>query len=301
MNGHYTNGKQRFYCLICHKSFSWQNKAVKKSKEFIWFKRWVVEGYSVRQLSFQSTFSPEKIRGIVNYWLGQSPKRINDYKSFRHLVLDGTFIYKRLASALGVLDSHSGKLIEGRYDIKENSAPQLLTYFASLRKAGLMPESCTTDGNPQVIACLKAVWPELIIQRCLVHVQRQGLMWCRVNPKTAEAKKLRELFVRVTAIRTIEQKNLFLKELARWENTYGQRISCRPENGWVFPDLKRARSMLLKALPNMFHYLENNSIPFTTNQIEGYFSQLKDKYHDHRGLSPQKRRAYFAWYFFLKP
>lgn len=255
----------------------------------------------MRQLSFQSGFSTEKIRNIVNYWLDQSPGKIINYKPFRHLVFDGTFIYKRLASALGILDSETGKLIEGVYDIKENSAPQLTSLFASLRNAGLMPESCTTDGNPQVIACLRATWPELIIQRCLVHVQRQGLMWCRVNPKKTEAKKLRKLFVKVTAIRTVEQKNLFLKELAGWEKVYGYRIDCRPENGWVFPDLKRARSMLLKALPNMFHYLENTSIPSTTNQIEGYFSQLKDKYHDHRGLSPQKRRSYFTWYFFLKP
>lgn len=255
----------------------------------------------MRQLSFQSGYSPEKIRGIINHWLNQSPKRIINYKSFRYLVFDGTFIYKRFTNALGMLDSQSGKLIEGGYDIKENSSPQLLYFFNSLKKAGLMPESCTTDGNPQAIACLKVVWPELIIQRCLVHIQRQGLMWCRVNPKTAEAKKFRKLFVKVTNIRTAKQRDLFLEELAKWESTYGQKIACRPENGWVFPDLKRARSMLLKALPNMFHYLENNSIPFSTNRIEGYFSQLKDKYHDHRGLSPQKRRSYFAWYFFLKP
>ena len=301
MNGHYTNGKQRFYCLVCHKSFSWQNKAVKRSKEYVWFKRWMIEGYSVRQLSSQSGLSSGKIRGIINYWLNRFPQRVIDYKPFRNLVFDGTFIYRRLASALGILDSQTGKLIAGGYDIKETSSPQLLTFFASLKQAGLRPESCTTDGNSQAIACLKTVWPELIIQRCLVHIQRQGLMWCRVNPRTTEAKKLRKLFVAVTTIKTVEQKDLFLKALDKWEKAYGRKIACRPEKGWIFPDLKRARSVLLKALPDMFHYLENHSIPFTTNQIEGYFSRLKDKYHDHRGLSPQRRRSYFTWYFFLKP
>lgn len=301
LNGRYANGKQRFYCLNCHKSFSWQNKAVKKIREFIWFKRWIMEGYSVRQLSSQSGLSPEKIRAIINYWLSRSPQQHVDYRSFRNLVFDGTFIYKRATSVLGLLDSRSGKLIAGRYDMKENSPSQLLELFVSFRDAGLTPKSCTTDGNPQVIACLRNVWPQLIIQRCLVHIQRQGLMWCRINPKNIEAQKLRMLFVKIAAIKTLEQKNLFLRELDRWERVYGSRIARRPEKGWVFPDVKRARSMILKALPNMFHYLDDNSIPATTNQIEGYFSRLKDKYHNHRGLSPKKRSSYFAWYFFLKP
>lgn len=287
--------------MICHKSFSWQNKAVKVKREFVWFRRWIIEGYSARQISQQSGLSKNKIRNIINYWLNRLPDQQINYGSISNLVLDGTYIYKRLISALGLIDGSTGRLISGRYDIKENSSSQLLDFFSSLKYSGLSPKSCTTDGNPQVIACLKNIWPQVIIQRCLVHIQRQGLMWCRVKPKSTEGKKLRKLFIEVTAIRTAKQKDVFLRKLAIWESAYGQKIAHRPERGWVFPDLKRARSMLLKALPDMFHYLDDSSIPFTTNQIEGYFSQLKDKYHDHRGLSPKKRHSYFTWYFFLKP
>jgi hypothetical protein len=34
---------------------------------------------------------------------------------------------------------------------------------------------------------------------------------------------------------------------------------------------------------------------------EGYFSFMKARYRDHRGLSPLKRKAFFNWFFYLKP
>ena len=47
----YANGRQRFYCKECRHSFSIHNKGVKRSNEFIWFKEWLCEGYTVSQLS----------------------------------------------------------------------------------------------------------------------------------------------------------------------------------------------------------------------------------------------------------
>ena len=65
-------------------------------------------------------------------------------------------------------------------------------------------------------------------------------------------------------------------------------------------DLKRARSMILKALPDMFHYLDDKLIPFSTNSLEGYFSRVKWGYRNHRGMAEHKRINYFKWYTFLK-
>ena len=87
----------------------------------------------------------------------------------------------------------------------------------------------------------------------------------------------------------------------RWEQKYGKIIVARPEKGKVFSDIKRARSMLLKALPDMFHYLDDPKIPHSTNSLEGYFGRLKEHYRQHRGLARQKRSNYFNWYFHLKP
>lgn len=199
-----------------------------------------------------------------------------------------------------MLNAETGKLVVGKYDFKENRFSDLCRLFSELRDHGLNPKSATIDGHPTVIRAFKSIWPKIIIQRCLVHIQRQGLQWCRVKPKTTSTKKLRKIFVEVTSIKTPNQRDLFLEKVQRWELRYGLKISQQPEHGWVFSDLKRARSMLMKALPNMFHYLKNKNIPSTTNMAEGYFSFMKFRYRDHRGLAPKKRRSFFNWFFFFR-
>ena len=59
--------------------------------------------------------------------------------------------------------------------------------------------------------------------------------------------------------------------------------------------------MLNKALPYMFSFLSDPLIPTSTNWLESYFSRLKSRYRQHRGLSPQQRQNYFRWYFQLCP
>jgi transposase-like protein len=200
-----------------------------------------------------------------------------------------------------IMDAVINQIFSGKYGVSENSERQLIGFLEPLKAKGLNPVSFTLDGNPQAIKVIKKIWPDIIIQRCLVHIQRQGLMWCRRYPKTAYARKLRDLFLKVTSIKTKEEYHEFISLIIQWEKRYGQQIAKQPEKGWVFSDIKRARSMLLKALPDMFHYLDDPAIPITTNGIESYFSRLKSHYRQHRGLSKNKLENYFSWYLFYKP
>jgi transposase-like protein len=190
------------------------------------------------------------------------------------------------------------RIIDGQYDLREQTQ-QLIRYFHKLRDSGLTPVSATVDGKPVITKALLAVWPDILIQRCLVHLQRQGLMWCRRNPKRPDARHLRHLLLTVTKIRTYRERDTFLMRLATWEKRYGRKLALLPPKGWVLTDMQRARSMILNAVPDMFRYLENSRIPKTTNGLEGYFSRLKLRYRQHRGLSRGKRLSYFTWYFTL--
>ena len=292
-------GTQRFHCKKCFYTYTFHNHLNKINNEKIWFKLWVTEGYSVRQLEVISGRSHSKLKRIIQYWLDKPPKLRNDFSNIKHILFDGTFVHGR-KSIVALMDNEEHTVKAGEYGIKENSIPQLNKFFLPLLHGGLCPKSATVDGNPQVIRLFRAIWPHIIIQRCLVHIQRQGLMWCRRFPKRTDAKHLRRLFQQVTYIRTNEEKNRFLLNVKQWENRFGQLIDKRPEKGRVFSDIKRARSMLLKAIPDMFHYLDDPKTPFSTNGLEGYFSRLKADYRKHRGLSPKRRESYFKWYFVLK-
>lgn len=198
------------------------------------------------------------------------------------------------------MNAEDHTVVKCSYPVRENSLPQIKAFLFPLKEDGLSLESITVDGNPHVIRVFKQLWPDITIQRCLVHIQRQGLMWCRIKPKAILARDLRDLFLRVTYIRTKRERENFIDDLVKWEERYGDKVNSLPSNHKVLSDLKRARSMILKALPDMFHYLEDNRIPFSTNGLEGYFSRVKGAYRNHRGMSKCNRTDYFKWYSFLK-
>lgn len=236
---------------------------------------------------------------MITYWLEHPPGSTGDCSDHRYLLFDGTFLEHR-KGIYAVMDAHTFSVVYGQYDIAEGPT-DLKRFCLFLTNHGLCPKSATIDGNPHLIRVLHLFYPTMIIQRCLVHIQRQGLMWCRRQPKRTDAQHLRDLFLRVMTINTVAARDRFLADVHQWEHHYGQRIAFSPETGWVFSDLKRARSMLLAALPDMFHYLDDPAIPTSTNALEGYFARLKQRYRQHRGLARYHRQAYFAWYIYLCP
>jgi transposase-like protein len=198
------------------------------------------------------------------------------------------------------MDADTKRLAYAGYDIPEGARILPIVYRA-LANAGLSPKSVTVDGNPQQIKYLREVWPTVTLQRCIVHVQRQGLSWCRRNPKRTDVKHLRKIFLRICSVKTSIEARELIADVEAWEYRFGPAIEQSSDRGWVFGDLLRARSMLLNALPDLFHYVKNSHIPSSTNTLESYFSRLKEHYRHHRGLAVRHRDAYFKWYFYLLP
>lgn len=273
--------------------------SARASRRFSWFKLWIVQGYSARELARLSRFSRTTIRRVILYWLEHPPLVDVPCSSVKHLIVDGTFL-RRNRGIYAAMNAEGHRLLDAGYDVREG-AKDLLTFYTHLAGRGLQPESVTIDGNPQQMRYLRAIWPSVQLQRCIVHVQRQGLSWCRRIPKRADAKQLRTLFLALTNVHTQTGRRKFIRRVHAWEERFGPGIDSSPNRGWVFSDLMRARSMLLKALPNLFHYLDNTKIARSTNALEGYFSRLKEHYRRHRGLSLKHRETYFRWYFYLVP
>jgi hypothetical protein len=294
--GKTSTNQQRWYCLECHRTFIWK---LPSTHHLQWFKKWIVEGYSVRQLSSISKLSRATLKRCIKYWLEHPPQSTYSLSNVRHIICDGTFLEHR-TGIYAVMNADTKRLVYAGYDIPEG-ARVLPMVYRSLASAGLSPTSVTVDGNPQQIKYLRQVWPTIILQRCVVHVQRQGLSWCRRNPKRTDVKHLRKIFLRICSVRTFAEVREFIADVTAWEDRFGPAIVQSSDRGWVFSDLLRARSMLLKALPDLFHYVMNSRIPSSTNTLESYFSRLKEHYRHHRGLAVHHRDAYFTWYFYLLP
>jgi transposase-like protein len=214
------------------------------------------------------------------------------------LVADGTYL-KHEHCIYSVTDYLSGLTVKYGFGARENYA---MTYsiFAQLKASGGNPKAITIDGNTTVIRALRAVWPTILIQRCLYHILRQGTSWLRRFPKDQSAKELRQIFLMVTSIKNQESKETFLNRFAVWEQTFGSYVKSLDGHHKVWGDIQRARSLLLHALPDMFHFLSDPNIAPTSNIQEGFFSTVKIIFRNHRGVRKTNRDSYFSWYFYFK-
>lgn len=271
---------------------------LRRQRQRVWFERWITEGYSYRQLSGQSGCPIIRLRRIVQYWLDRPPQSRVDLTGSRHVCIDTTYLCGRRWPLTVVMDAQTNRVLAGSLGVHEAST-QMGTFSARLQRQGLSPLSITTDGQPRLLWTVQQCWPDAVRQRCLVHIQRQGLSWCRQRPKRADARRLRRLFQQLTSIRTVADRDQWINALIAWEQRDGWKIAVQPEQGRVFSDLKRARSLIIHAFDDMFHYLEQSGTVSTTNGLEGYFGRLKQRYRQHHGLSPHRRNTYIQWYLHL--
>ena len=147
--------------------------------------------------------------------------------------------------------------------------------------------------------------PDVIVQRCLVHIQRMCLLWLTRFPKHPAGIELRHLVLMLLRIKTENDRTHWTRELELWHKRhklYLQEKTIHQETGrywYTHKLLRRSYFTMKKALPNMFHYLRNPAIPSTTNGIEGFFSHLKNHLDLHRGLTIEHRIDFMKWYVYF--
>lgn len=175
----------------------------------------------------------------------------------------------------------------------------------NLINLGVDLESITTDGHKSVLKAIKKALPHVIVQRCLVHIQRMCLLWITRYPKHIAGMELRKLVLMLLKIKTDNDRIYWTKEIDLWSKRhkdYLQETTINAVTGryWYrHKYLRRSYQTIKRALPNMFHYISNPQIPPTTNGIEGFFSHLKNHIDLHRGLTMQHRMDFIKWYIYL--
>lgn len=292
------NQKQRFRCSDCRRTFIYKCPNTKRSNEKHWFDLWVKESYSVRQLCDLSGHSRSKLERIKNYWLDRLPKEQDDYSEYKYIIYDGTYFHKN-GCLISLMDVKKRMIITTMYAHKEGGAI-VAPWFKKLKDDGLNPRFVVMDGEQTVMKTIRAIWPQAKIQRCLYHIQREGMRWLRTYPKTAAGRALRALLSTLCNINTIKERNRFIRSYKAWLDTYRDSVRSLPSGNIAFKDLKRTIGLLNNALPDMFHYLKEPIIPGTTNALESFYSRLKADYRRHRGITQKHKIHYLKWYCGLK-
>lgn len=261
-----------------------------------------MERQTFKTLSRDSELSKDTLQRIFYSFLEQFPTVAILKRRHVHLRYDATY-FKQFC-LLSYQDHEDGYTQLIRFSDGEHYT-EIKEDLNNLITLGVHIESITTDGHKSILKAIKKSLPEVTVQRCLVHIQRMCLLWLTRFPKHVAGAELRKLVLQLLQIKTENDRLYWTKELAQWyhrHKEYLQQKSYHQTTGrywYTHKLLRRSYFTIKRALPNMFHYLSNPSIPYTTNGIEGYFSHLKNHLDLHRGLTTQHRINFIKWYVYL--
>lgn len=196
---------------------------------------------------------------------------------------------------LNLMDATDQRIISHIYVRKENFK-DAYDWFITLKEKGFSPKFFIIDGERSIMRAIRLVWPNVILQRCLYHIQHEGMRWLRTYPKTEAGKELRLILSTLCGIKTVQHRNAFVQAYSSWVTRYREFVMSLPRTTVAFKDLRRTMGLISNALPEMFYYLTDVNVPSTTNALEGFHSRLKADYQRHRGLTKRHRVQYIAWY-----
>ena len=176
----------------------------------------------------------------------------------------------------------------------------------NLLNLGIRIESVTCDGLSCIIKAIKKISSETTIQRCLAHIQRETLIWLTRNPQSEAGVELRQIIRRLHLINDKEDWGFWVVDLVKWYEAHKDFVNQKtyyPQTKRYWFTHKSVRKPFIhikRALPDMFHHLDNNDIPKTTNALESFFGHLKQNIAIHRGLSKAHFKNYIKWYLYFK-
>lgn len=298
------NGKQRYFCKQCNFSFLLLRHDVKNKNEFIWFKKWIIERQVYKYLVRDSGYSQSKIQRIFNQYLNSAPVVEIRSKTRVHLLIDGSYFPNGLCLILYY--DHNLRYVQLYRETNQEKYTEIKEDLQNLKKLGVDVYSVTCDGHKAILKSIKKVFPNAIIQRCLVHIKRQVRNYLSSKPKLEQSASLLKLSNQITSIKSIEDSNIWLGAFFNWYKINHEFINQKTQSQntgrfwYTHKNLHAAFSLLENAIPNMFNYLDDEQIPNTTNRIENYFMHLKDKLRIHRGLRFEAKKNFIKWYLYMK-
>jgi hypothetical protein len=298
------NGKQRYFCKQCNFSFLLLRHDVKNKNEFIWFKKWIIERQVYKYLVRDSSYSQSKIQRIFNQYLNSAPVVEVRSKTRVHLLIDGSYFPNGLCLILYY--DHNLRYVQLYRETNQEKYTEIKEDLQNLKKLGVDVYSVTCDGHKAILKSIKKVFPNAIIQRCLVHIKRQVRNYLSSKPKLEQSASLLKLSNQITSIKSIEDSNIWLGAFFNWYKINHEFINQKTQSQntgrfwYTHKNLHAAFSLLENAIPNMFNYLDDEQIPNTTNRIENYFTHLKDKLRIHRGLRFEAKKNFIKWYLYMK-
>ena len=220
----------------------------------------------------------------------------------RTLVLDGTSLEWRRATMLIAHDPAQSRPV-GWGTVTYERYDTWLWFLTYLKRQCVSPAFVVCDGQRGMLAALRCIWPDVLIQRCVIHIHRQARLWLTQHPKTVAGQDLLLLVDQLLTVKTRHQKRRWTRSFQRWLKIHGRFLerSWNPDiTHWWYTHrrVRAVRSLLRNSLPDLFRYVSNPvDVPRTTNHVEGGLnSRIKELVRSHRGQHTSRKIVLASWY-----
>ncbi len=165
-------------------------------------------------------------------------------------------------------------------------------------------KTCTIDWWIGIFRALISVYPNIIIQRCLVHIQRQVLAYISRNPKLKTWKELKHL----VSYKILSDSLLFSLLFNIWKqsNFYfltEKRLNLKWWYIYKHDKIRKAMKHIENALPYMFQKEKfgDTSIEFSSNKLEWYFWVLTNEcINEHKWIREDRLSSLIALWIYFK-
>jgi transposase-like protein len=297
-------GKQRYQCNNCGIFSTRSNLMLSKRNKGVWFREWIVGKQTFAQLVSKSGYSERTLKRYFYDYLEHYPVWNINLTESVNLLIDGTYFSNKICLVLyrdnRVKTNVLYCLTDGEWE------EELAEDIENLLRLGITIESVTCDGLHNILKAVHKVSPNTVIQRCLAHIQRETLNWLTRHPQSHAGYQLRQIIKRLHTINDRDKWGYWIVDMINWYERHKDFVnekSYKPDTKRYWFTHKQVRKAFIhikRALPDMFHYLDNPNIPKTTNALESFFGHLKQNITIHRGLSKEHYKNYIKWYLFFK-
>lgn len=276
------SGKQRYRCTHCLKT--WTNKARPQRVTAAIWHGYLFELRTVAQLAAQYNRSDEWVRTkLASY---KAPKVIQRPRPVV-VVMDVTYFGSW--GVLVVIDPNASAADNENlvlYHAFLNGSERSVDYemaLDTLESAGYTILGAAIDGRRGVRELLQA--RSVPVQHCQFHQLQNVTRYLTRRPYLLPNQTLRSIAMTLT---TTTQAQL-TADLDDWHTTYGEWLKEKEASTGRFahPRTRQAYFSLRRNIPYLFTYLSptQQSLPNTTNALDGRFGVWKDMLRRHRGSS----------------
>lgn len=301
-NGKTRAGTTRWRCANCGASRVQHRDEMKKSQDAELFVSWLFHNVTARSLPIaRATLT----RHIAWCWNVPVPRPPVTGVVESQILMDGIYLPYGWCLLIAMNTKH---VLAWQWCTRESTA----SYTALLHQL-VKPDCVCLDGGIGAHTALKNVWPEVKVQRCLVHVARNVRTYLTSHPHSDAGRSLLGLSKKLLKVETINQAIQWEELLNQWYQTYGHLIHERTRNPcypyespawWYTHNRLRKAYRLLERLTkkqNLFTYLdpdlrEHGVLLRSTNRLEGGPNKtIRRLLLVHTGLSEPHMRCAVEW------